>query len=179
MEITQIEVDMRYYDYCETPFGRMLLVSSEAGLSGAHFVGQKHYPKLDGAWVRDPDAAAARQARRELQEYFAGKRKRFEVPLAARGTPFQRAVWRAIAQVGFGETITYAELARRAGYPGSARAAGAATGRNPLGVIVPCHRIVGSDGSLTGYAGGLPLKKALLDLERKEALPGSLLRAVA
>ena len=154
---------MRYYDYLETPHGRMLLVSSGKGLCGVHFVGQKHYPKLDGTWKRDP--RALQQAKRELQEYFAGERKRFDVPLAAEGTPFQRAVWREIAKVACGETITYAELARRAGYPGSARAAGSATGRNPLGVIVPCHRIVGADGSLTGYAGGLSRKKALLALE--------------
>ena len=154
---------MHFYDYLETLHGRMLVVSNERGLCGVYFVGQKHYPKLDGAWKRDP--AALRQAKRELQEYFAGKRKRFEVALAPEGTPFQRAVWREIAKVGCGETMTYAELARRAGYPGSARAAGSATGRNPLGVIVPCHRIVGSDGSLTGYAGGLSRKKALLALE--------------
>ena len=155
---------MRYYDYCETPRGRMLLVSSEQGLSGAYFVGQKHYPKLGDAWKRDR-RALQQQAKRELLEYFAGKRKRFDIPLDPQGTPFQRAVWREIAKVGFGETISYAELARRAGYSGSARAAGAATGRNPLGVIVPCHRIVGSNGSLTGYAGGLSRKKAFLELE--------------
>jgi methylated-DNA-[protein]-cysteine S-methyltransferase len=89
------------------------------------------------------------------------------VQLAPGGTPFQRAVWKAIAQVGFGQTIAYAELARRAGRPGSARAAGAATGRNPIGVIVPCHRIVGANGALTGYAGGLAKKKALLALEAR------------
>ncbi len=95
----------------------------------------------------------------------AGERKRFELELAPEGTPFQRSVWKAISTVSFGQTVTYAELARRAGHPGSARAAGAATGRNPIGVIVPCHRIVGADGSLTGYAGGLDVKRALLALE--------------
>src|SRR4051794_935135 len=152
-----------YYDYLQTPHGRMLLVSSARGLAGVYFVGQKHYPKLDAAWRRDP--LAVKQAKRELGEYFAGKRKRFEVALAADGTPFQRAIWREIAKVAPGQTITYAELARRAGYPGSARAAGAATGRNPLGIMVPCHRIVGTNGSLTGYAGGLARKKAFLALE--------------
>lgn len=154
---------MLSYDYLETPHGRMLLTSSGSGLRGVYFVDQKHYPPLDPAWKRD--ARALRQAKRELLEYFAGARQRFEVALDPLGTAFQRAVWREIAKVRFGETITYAELARRAGCPGSARAAGAATGRNPLGVIVPCHRIVGSDGSLTGYAGGLGRKKALLALE--------------
>jgi methylated-DNA-[protein]-cysteine S-methyltransferase len=159
------------YDYCETPHGRMLLRASDEGrLCGAHFVGQKYAPKLDPTWKRDP--RALRQAKQELNEYFAGKRRRFDLPLAAEGTPFQRAVWREIAKVGCGETISYAELARRAGYPGSARAAGAATGRNPIGIIVPCHRIVGSNGSLTGYAGGLSRKKALLALEGCAASDG-------
>ena len=157
------EEPMRYYDYCETPQGRMLLVASEQGLAGVYFVGQKHYPKPSVAWKRDRRALG--QAKRELLEYFAGKRKRFSIALDPQGTPFQRAVWREIAKIGFGKTITYAELARRAGHPGSARAAGTATGRNPLGIIVPCHRIVGSNGSLTGYAGGLSMKRAFLALE--------------
>jgi methylated-DNA-[protein]-cysteine S-methyltransferase len=157
------EKSMRYYDYCETPRGRMLLVASEQGLAGVYFVGQRHYPKRDAAWKRDSRVLEA--AKRQLLEYFAGKRKRFTVPLDPQGTPFQRAVWLEIAKVGFGETISYAELARRAGFPGSARAAGAATGRNPLGIIVPCHRIVGTNGSLTGYAGGLSRKRAFLALE--------------
>src|SRR5262249_4550193 len=117
----------------------------------------------------DPGHALLRRAGRELAEYFAGARKRFETPLAPEGTAFQRAVWRAISTVGFGSTITYGELASRAGFPGHARAAGAATGRNPLTIIVPCHRIVGSDGRLTGYAGGLERKRALLTLEGARA----------
>jgi len=154
---------MRYYDYLETPHGRMLLVANGDGLAGAYFVGQKYYPKPDASWKRDP--RALERAKRELTEYFAGKRRSFGVALAPEGTPFQRAVWREIGKISCGETLTYAELARRAGRPGAARAAGAATGQNPLSVIVPCHRIVGSNGSLTGYAGGLPRKKALLALE--------------
>lgn len=154
---------MRYYDYLETPHGRMLLVANGEGLAGAYFIGQKYFPKRGTEWQRDPRAVA--RAKRELKEYFAGKRRRFGITLAPEGTPFQRAVWREIGKVACGETITYAELARRAGRPGAARAAGAATGRNPVSVVVPCHRIVGSNGSLTGYAGGLPRKKALLALE--------------
>ena len=103
--------------------------------------------------------------KRELIEYFAGKRTVFKVALAPDGTSFQRAVWKAISGVPYGQTISYGELARRAGFPDGARAAGAATGRNPIGIIVPCHRIVGADGSLTGYAGGLARKRALLALE--------------
>jgi methylated-DNA-[protein]-cysteine S-methyltransferase len=156
---------MRYYDFHDSPHGRMLLVASDDGLTGVYFDGQKYHPQLEAGWRHDARHAPLRQAKRELAEYFDGERKRFETALAPEGTPFQRAVWKAISTVGFGKTITYGELAQRAGCPGSARAAGAATGRNPISIIVPCHRIVGSNGSLTGYAGGLEKKRALLALE--------------
>lgn len=156
---------MHYYDFCESPYGRMLLVAGDEGLAGVYFDGQKYFPQVASQWRRDAGHAMLRQAKRELDEYFGGERKRFEVALAPSGTRFQRSVWNAIASVGFGRTISYGELANRAGCPGSARAAGAATGRNPIGIIVPCHRIVGADGSLTGYAGGLERKRALLALE--------------
>jgi methylated-DNA-[protein]-cysteine S-methyltransferase len=156
---------MRYYDLYESPQGQMLLVADGEGLSGVWFAGQKYFPRVEPDWRRDARHAPLRQAERELTEYFGGGRKRFESPLAPEGTAFQQSVWKAISTVGFGQTITYSELARRAGYPGSARAAGAATGRNPISIIVPCHRIVGSNGSLTGYAGGLDRKRALLALE--------------
>jgi methylated-DNA-[protein]-cysteine S-methyltransferase len=156
---------MHYYDLYEGPQGRMLLVADEEALSGTYFDGQKYLPRVDPEWRRDARHAPLRQAKRELAEYFSGERKRFESPLAPEGTPFQQSVWKAISTVGFGETITYSELALRAGCPGSARAAGAATGRNPISIIVPCHRIVGSNGGLTGYAGGLDRKRALLALE--------------
>lgn len=156
---------MHYYDLYESPRGQMLLVANGVGLSGVYFDGQKYFPKAASDWRRDARHEPLRQAKQELSEYFGGERKRFETALAPEGTPFQRSVWKAISTVGFGETITYSELARRAGFPGSARAAGAATGRNPISIIVPCHRIVGSNGSLTGYAGGLDRKRALLALE--------------
>src|SRR5688572_17431717 len=156
---------MHYYDLFESPHGQMLLVADSEGLSGAYFEGQKYHPQIGPEWRRDAHHAPLHRAKRELAEYFGGERERFDTALAPKGTPFQRAVWKAISTVGFGETITYGELARRAGCPGSARAAGAATGRNPITIIVPCHRIVGSDRSLTGYAGGLDRKRALLALE--------------
>ena len=156
---------MHYYDFYESPQGRMLLVADGEGLCGAYFDGQKYLPGVDAGWQRDAGQRTLAQAKRELAEYFGGERKRFETPLAPEGTAFQIAVWKAISGVSFGETISYGELARRAGSPGSVRAAGAATGRNPITIIVPCHRIVGSDGSLTGYAGGLERKRALLELE--------------
>jgi len=156
---------MRYYDTYESPHGDMLLLADDDEITGVFFDHQKHLPKRQDDWRHDPQHRVLAQAKRELTEYFAGRRKRFQVSLEPRGTEFQRAVWKAISTVGFGETITYAELAERAGHPGSARAVGAATGRNPIGIIVPCHRIMGSDGDLTGYAGGLERKRALLELE--------------
>ena len=106
-----------------------------------------------------------KETRRQLREYFTGDRREFRLLLDPAGTPFQRSIWKAIAAVPYGRTITYAQLAKSAGFPESPRAAGTATGRNPISIIVPCHRIVGTDGSLTGYAGGLVRKRALLKLE--------------
>jgi methylated-DNA-[protein]-cysteine S-methyltransferase len=154
-----------YYDFFASPHGQMLIVANDAGLSGVYFEGQKYFPQTGAEWRQDAHHAPLLEAKRELAEYFGGERKQFEIALAPTGTPFQHSVWKAISTVGFGETITYSELARRAGCPGSARATGAATGRNPVSIIVPCHRIVGSDRSLTGYAGGLNRKRALLALE--------------
>jgi methylated-DNA-[protein]-cysteine S-methyltransferase len=155
---------MKVFDYYDSPLGRMMLVANDEGLAGVYFVGQKHYRRANGM-ARSDSNESLQKAKRQLKEYFSGKRKTFDLPLAPEGSDFQRAVWKTIARVPFGETISYAELARRAGHPGSARAAGAATGRNPIGIIVPCHRIVGADGTLTGYAGGLEKKKKLLALE--------------
>lgn len=156
---------MRYFASYQSPCGDMLVVANLEALVGLYFVGQKYFPRPDPEWREDARVAPIAQTLRELDEYFAGKRRHFEVPLAPHGTSFQRAVWKGIASVPYGETITYGELARRAGAPGNARAAGAATGQNPIGVIVPCHRIIGANGSLTGYAGGLDKKRALLALE--------------
>lgn len=105
------------------------------------------------------------EATRQLDAYFAGKLREFDLPLLARGTPFQRTVWNALREIPYGETVSYADVARRVGRPSAVRAVGAANGRNPLAIVVPCHRVIGSDGSLTGYAGGLEMKRALLTLE--------------
>ena len=156
---------MHYYDFYESPYGQMLLVAEGEGLCGVHFEGEKYHPAIHPEWQRDARHAPLRQVKRELVQYFNRERKRFETALAPVGTPFQQSVWKAISTVDFGDTITYGELARRAGSPGSVRAAGAATGRNPITILVPCHRIVGANGSLTGYAGGLDRKRALLALE--------------
>jgi len=155
---------MLAYDEYESPQGTLILTATPKGLAGVYFKGQKHFPKRP-KWQLDPHHPVLKRVKRELAEYFAGRRKRFTVALDPQGSAFQRSVWKQIARVGYGDTLSYGELARRAGHPGSARAAGAATGRNPIGIIVPCHRIVGSNGSLTGYAGGLARKRALLALE--------------
>jgi len=154
-----------------SPLGEILLVADPAGtaLCGLYLEGQKYFPPDAAQWRAAPRLPLFRRAVEELREYFAGARTRFDVPLAPAGTPFQRRVWSAIADVPFGETITYAELARRCGRASAVRAAGAATGRNPITVMVPCHRIVGSGGALTGYAGGLDRKRALLELESRKA----------
>jgi len=154
-----------YFDCISSGLGAMVLASDGDALTGAWFDGQRHQPPIGPAWQRQPGLPVLRRAAAELAEYFAGERIVFDVPLAPVGTPFQRDVWRAIAGVPYGATIAYRELAARAGRPESIRAAGAATGRNPLSIIVPCHRIVGADGALTGYAGGLARKRALLALE--------------
>ena len=156
---------MRTHTIVDSPLGPLTLVATDGVLSALYMDAQRYLP--DEATFGERRDTGFEEATRQLAEYFAGRRTRFSVKLAPQGTPFQRKVWKAIRAVGFGRTIAYAELARRAGRPGSARAAGAATGRNPIGVIVPCHRIVGSNGSLTGYAGGLAKKRKLLALEAR------------
>jgi methylated-DNA-[protein]-cysteine S-methyltransferase len=115
----------------------------------------------------DPRSVAS--AAIQLEQYFAGERTEFELDIELGGTPFERRVWEEVRAIPYGETATYAEIARRIGRPSACRAVGRANGRNPIAVIVPCHRVIGSDGSLTGYAGGMPLKRALLDLEQNAA----------
>jgi methylated-DNA-[protein]-cysteine S-methyltransferase len=148
------------YTLIDTPLGTMLATGDGAGaISGLWFDREP-----DAAWTRDDDAFAA--LREQLDDYFAGRRDRFDLELAAVGTPWQRRVWTALMGVPYGQTMSYAELAARLGRPTACRAVGAANGRNPISVIVPCHRLIGSDGSLTGYAGGLERKAWLLDHER-------------
>jgi methylated-DNA-[protein]-cysteine S-methyltransferase len=157
----------------ESPLGPVLATANEHGITGIYFVGQRYEIDIQRDWREEGDDPVLTECARQLGEYFEGKRREFDLPLAAAGSDFQKSVWREIARIPFGETISYAELARRAGAAGSARAAGAATGHNPLSVVVPCHRVVGSDGSLTGYAGGLERKTRLLEIEG--ALTGSLI----
>ena len=148
-----------------SPLGPVYATAEEGSLTGIYFEGARHAPAISAAWREDPASQPLRECARQLEQYLDGRRRAFDLPLAARGTAFQQRVWNEIARIGRGETITYAELARRAGAPGCARAAGAATGRNPHSIVVPCHRVVGSAGALTGYAGGLERKARLLHLE--------------
>jgi methylated-DNA-[protein]-cysteine S-methyltransferase len=147
-----------------TPLGDVLLARTASGLAGAWFDGQKAYPDGMNA-PRGDDDPLLREARKQLGEYFAGQRRNFDLPLDLRGTGFQREVWRALLRVGFGQTSSYGAIALEIGSPRAVRAVGGAVGRNPISVIVPCHRVLGGDGSLTGYAGGLQRKSALLRLE--------------
>lgn len=154
------------FSHTGSPLGPVLLAATPLGLAGAWFVsGQRDTPDPAG-WTENPDHPVLRQAAAQLAEYFAGQRQQFALPLdLGRGTEFQRAVWQALLSIPFGQTTRYGALAARIGRPRAVRALGAAVGRNPISIIVPCHRVIGADGSLTGYAGGLDRKTALLRLE--------------
>jgi len=153
------------YTRIRTPLGTLLATAEGDTLTGLYFEGGRHAPKASREWTEDPSNPALAACAKQVADYLEGKRTDFKLPVAPAGTSFQQRVWKEIARIPYGKTITYAELAKRAGSPGSARAAGAATGRNPLSIIVPCHRVVGTSGSLTGYAGGLDRKEKLLNLE--------------
>jgi methylated-DNA-[protein]-cysteine S-methyltransferase len=151
-----------FYRFIDTSLGPALLTSDGRALTGFYFKGQKDYPPIGDDWVADDAAEPFARVRDQYGAYERGELVEFELPLALAGTPFQERVWHALAGVAYGERISYSELARRVGSPRAVRAVGAAVGRNPVSVIVPCHRIVGADGSLTGYAGGLDRKRWLL-----------------
>ena len=161
---------MIVYDIIESPVGELLLAASADGLVGVSFPrhAPEHRPEPGWQRVGTLSNAAARNvdmARDELGAYFAGARTEFTVPLAMSGPPFQARVWAELRRIGYGETISYLELARRVGDPRAVRAVGGANGRNPIPVIVPCHRVIGADGSLTGFGGGIERKRWLLQHE--------------
>jgi methylated-DNA-[protein]-cysteine S-methyltransferase len=154
----------RCYSHVETPIGQVLLAGRPGVLTGLFVASHERCPALPSAWRRDDDALA--EARRQLEEYFAGTRTAFDLPLELEGTPFQVMVWSALRDIPFGETISYGELARRVARPGASRAVGAANGRNPISIVIPCHRVIGADGRLTGYGWGHERKAWLLQHER-------------
>lgn len=154
-----------HYVMHDSPVGELMLVCDGKSITDLHIVAGKYVPAIHPDWVRDERHAVLQQARRELDEYFAGKLRKFAVPLAPAGTDFQKRAWTALSRIPFGETRTYGQQAQAMGRPTAVRAVGAANGRNPIGIMIPCHRVIGADGSLTGYAGGMGNKEFLLKLE--------------
>ncbi|SBV35239.1 Methylated-DNA--protein-cysteine methyltransferase [uncultured Stenotrophomonas sp.] len=152
-----------HYDRFNTPIGPLTVAADATGLRHILFAENRHDAKGREHWQHDPDAVA--EPRRQLLDYLHGKRRDFDLVLAPVGTEFQLQVWHALAEIPFGSTWSYRQLAQRIGRPGATRAVGAANGRNPLPIVLPCHRVIGNDGSLTGFGGGLPTKAALLHLE--------------
>jgi methylated-DNA-[protein]-cysteine S-methyltransferase len=154
------------YAYLDTPIGALLIAGDAAAVQRIAFPRRGKAVKPEPEWqesARGPVGEAVRQ----LREYFAGSRTGFDLPLAPEGTAFQRAVWRQLQDIPYGETISYGELARRIGNPKASRAVGSANGANPLPIVIPCHRVIAGDGSLGGFGGGLPTKQTLLTLEQR------------
>ncbi len=155
------------YEFLETPIGHLLLAADEGGLRHVDFPRHDQAARIGAGWLRGRRLLGA--AIEQLGAYFSGRLLDFDLPLAARGTDFRKVVWNQLLRIPYGETISYGELARRIGDPGASRAVGAANGANPLPIIVPCHRVIGSNGKLTGFGGGLAVKQWLLDHERRHA----------
>ncbi|MEU7178060.1 MULTISPECIES: methylated-DNA--[protein]-cysteine S-methyltransferase [Streptomyces] len=153
----------------DTPVGPLTLVAAGDALTGLYMTDQRHRPPQESFGPpADPAEPPFAATIAQLRAYFRGELTTFELPLALRGTPFQRRVWAALCTIPYGETVSYGHLAARLGVPSAARAVGLANGRNPVGIVVPCHRVVGADGSLTGYGGGLDRKRQLLAFERSD-----------
>ncbi|WP_330460681.1 methylated-DNA--[protein]-cysteine S-methyltransferase [Streptomyces sp. NBC_00820] len=161
---------MRHHTVTDSPYGPLTLVAEDEVLCGLYMTDQRHRPAEETFGPRDDSLPAFAAAEEQLKAYFAGELTEFTLELSLGGTEFQRKVWHQLTLIPYGETRTYGQLADELGNPGASRAVGLANGRNPIGVIVPCHRVIGSTGSLTGYGGGLDRKRRLLDFERSAAL---------
>jgi methylated-DNA-[protein]-cysteine S-methyltransferase len=159
-------VNFMAYTEVPSPVGPLLLAADDSGLRHIEFVNGRYEVRPDSSWRND--AGPFREPVRQLQAYFAGELETFDLQLAPRGTTFQLAVWHRLREIPYGETISYGELARRLGNPNASRAVGLANGSNPIPIVIPCHRVIGSNGKLTGYGGGLPIKEKLLALERRQ-----------
>lgn len=157
---------VRCYTEIESPVGQLLLAADEAGLRHVLFVKGKRAVGPNPAWRKDQRPFT--DTIRQLRAYFSGELERFSLPLAPEGTPFQLEVWRRLCEIPYGQTISYGDLARRLGNPGASRAVGLANGTNPIPIVIPCHRVIGSNGTLIGYGGGLRVKEKLLALERRQ-----------
>jgi methylated-DNA-[protein]-cysteine S-methyltransferase len=153
----------RIYTTMDSPIGELLLLGDGQALHGLYMQDGRRPVRIASRWRRSP--APFTDVQTQLHEYFAGERTVFDTQLMLNGSQFERTVWRALQDVPYGETVSYGEIARRVDHPEAARAVGLANGRNPIAVIVPCHRVIGADGSLTGYGGGLERKRLLLELE--------------
>ena len=164
---------MNLYCYVESPIGRLLLTSDGESLTGLYMDTPSKSPELGSGWIEQPAGGPLPEVMRQLKEYFAGHRQAFELPLKLQGTEFQKRVWTQLTKIPFGATWSYGQLAKTLDNPNACRAVGLANGRNPIAVIVPCHRVIGADGSLTGFGGGIPRKQWLLRHEGF-AEPGSL-----
>lgn len=156
-----------YYSFWRSPIGKILMISDGQALKGLYVENQKYSPALDEGWTCNDDLEIFQSVRKQLSEYFEGKRTEFDLIFSLDGTDFQREVWNQLSKIPFGETISYLELAQRIGKPKAVRAVGQANGRNPISIMVPCHRVVGMNGSLTGYGGGLVRKEFLLRHEEQ------------
>jgi methylated-DNA-[protein]-cysteine S-methyltransferase len=154
------------YTWYESPIGPLLLAGTKTHLSLVSFAEGRHARHVDPEWKED--ASAFSRVIAQLRKYFAGELRKFDLPLVLEGTEFQKKVWTALRAIPYGETISYKQLAERVGNPQAVRAVGAANGANPIPIVIPCHRVIGQDGSLTGFGGGLPLKKKLLQLESRQ-----------
>lgn len=157
---------MTSYTRMASPIGPLLLVADSSGLRQILFPYEGRPAQPEAEW--EEDSSAFHEIVRQLEAYFAGQLEVFDVPLAPEGTPFQQKVWTKLCDIPYGETISYRELARRLGNPNASRAVGLANGSNPIPIIIPCHRVIGSNGKLTGYGGGLPIKEKLLALEKQQ-----------
>jgi methylated-DNA-[protein]-cysteine S-methyltransferase len=160
-------IGRRTHAVVTSPLGPITLVAADGALCGLYLDSQRSAPSAGSLGAPDPGPSAA--AARQLEEYFSGERTVFELELTLAGTTFQRRVWAELQAIPYGQTVTYGQLARRIGMPTASRAVGLANGRNPVAIVVPCHRVVGSDGSLTGYGGGLERKRFLIGLEQRVA----------
>ncbi|MCX4659033.1 methylated-DNA--[protein]-cysteine S-methyltransferase [Streptomyces uncialis] len=159
---------MKQHTLIDSPYGPLTLVATDGTLCGVYMTDQRHRPPEESFGDRDPGPFT--ETARQFDAYFAGELTDFDLPFSLDGTPFQRSVWAQLLRIPFGETRTYGELAEALGNPAASRAVGLANGKNPISVIVPCHRVIGANGNLTGYGGGLPRKQRLLDFERGSAL---------
>ncbi|BAS58799.1 MULTISPECIES: methylated-DNA--[protein]-cysteine S-methyltransferase [Leptolyngbya] len=166
---------MIYYQWFTSPLGQVLLTSNGQSLTGLHLHGQKYFPNRTEDW-QESTLDLFVQVQEQLTEYFAHQRQQFDLPLEPQGTPFQKQVWQLLTEIPFGQTISYGTLAKQTGNPTASRAVGAANGRNPIAIVVPCHRVIAANGALTGYAGGVDRKQWLLRHEQAEV--GNLLGSV-